>query len=128
MIPRLTELAAVDAQARAFARALKGAGFAGEVASDAASRVVGSTDNSIYQILPRLLVYPRSAADVELLFRVASRPEFASLTFTARGGGTGTNGQSLTSGVIVDLGRHLRAIEEPVLTPGASDMAGSGRR
>ena len=32
------------------------------------------------------------------------------MTLTARGGGTGTNGQSLTSGVVVDLGRHMTRI------------------
>ena len=34
------------------------------------------------------------------------------LKFTPRGGGTGTNGQSLTDGVSVDLSRHMNAILE----------------
>ena len=35
---------------------------------------------------------------------------FREITLTARGGGTGTNGQSLTAGLIVDLGRHMTRI------------------
>jgi hypothetical protein len=31
---------------------------------------------------------------------------------TARGGGTGTNGQSLTDGIVVDLSRHMNRILE----------------
>ena len=34
------------------------------------------------------------------------------MTFTARGGGTGTNGQSLTEGVAIDLSRHMNRIVE----------------
>ncbi|XQF93996.1 FAD-binding oxidoreductase (plasmid) [Pseudoalteromonas espejiana] len=35
-----------------------------------------------------------------------------SLTFGPRGGGTGTNGQSLTPGIVVDLSRYMREILE----------------
>ncbi len=110
MIPRLVELASVSRATSDYLDALRAAGFAGDIAADAASRVVGSTDNSIYQILPQALVYPRNSNDVRLLFRVASDARFKDLSFTARGGGTGTNGQSLTAGIVVDLARHMAAI------------------
>ena len=35
---------------------------------------------------------------------------FHDVALTARGGGTGTNGQSLTSGVVMDLSRHMAKI------------------
>ncbi len=44
--------------------------------------------------------------------QTASRDPFLSLTFGPRGGGTGTNGQSLTPGIIVDLSRYMREILE----------------
>lgn len=110
MIPRLDQLAPAHATTHAFLAALRRAGFSGDLAPDLATRVVGATDNSVYQILPQAIVYPRHAADVALLFRTANAEAFRSLTFTARGGGTGTNGQSLSEGVIVDLARHMRAI------------------
>src|SRR4029077_3743667 len=37
---------------------------------------------------------------------------------TARGGGTGTNGQALTSGVVMDLSRHMCDILELDLNAG----------
>ncbi|MBZ4242049.1 hypothetical protein LAN32_26845, partial [Mycobacterium tuberculosis] len=46
------------------------------------------------------------AADVALLARVAAEPRFKSLIFTPRGGGTGTNGQALNGGIIVDMSRY----------------------
>ncbi|HMG56119.1 MAG TPA: FAD-binding and (Fe-S)-binding domain-containing protein, partial [Kofleriaceae bacterium] len=69
-----------------------------------------ATDNSIYQILPQAIVYPRTREDVILVMRTAAQAPFREITLTARGGGTGTNGQSLTSGLIVDLGRHMTRI------------------
>ncbi|MFP1527574.1 FAD-binding oxidoreductase [Escherichia coli] len=35
-----------------------------------------------------------------------------SLIFTPRGGGTGTNGQALNQGIIVDMSRHMNRIIE----------------
>lgn len=110
MIPRLTELEPATETTRAFLEALRKRGFSGDFGDRLADRVVGSTDNSIYQILPQALLYPRSTADLRLLFALGQEPRFTSLTFTARGGGTGTNGQSLTSGLVVDVGRHLNRI------------------
>ncbi|UNA34117.1 FAD-binding oxidoreductase [Klebsiella pneumoniae subsp. pneumoniae] len=47
-----------------------------------------------------------------LLARVAAEPRFKSLIFTPRGGGTGTNGQALNSGIIVDMSRYMNRIIE----------------
>ena len=58
------------------------------------------------------MLFPRSQADVQCIFQLATQDEFANVTFTARGGGTGTNGQSLTEGVVVDLSRYMNRIVE----------------
>jgi FAD/FMN-containing dehydrogenase/Fe-S oxidoreductase len=111
VIPRLLELEPVSAKTRSFLEELRRSGFSGDLADDMATRVVGATDNSIYQLLPQAIVYPRTTADVVLLLRTAAAgPAGPGLTLTARGGGTGTNGQSLTSGVVVDVGRHMTKI------------------
>lgn len=96
----------------AFLDALRAAGFRGEIARDHASRTVLATDNSIYQRLPQSAVFPLDADDVQTLARVVSEPAHQSVRLTPRGGGTGTNGQSLTDGVIVDLSRHMNRIIE----------------
>lgn len=93
-----------------FLHALKESGFEGEMVADFATRTVLSTDNSIYQRFPQAAVFPRHEGDVRKLALLAARPEFQAVVLTARGGGTGTNGQSLTDGLVVDLSRHMNRI------------------
>ncbi len=89
---------------------LKSRGFLGELASDTASRIACSTDNSIYQIMPQAVAYPRCGSDIDLLVQVAQEEAFSSLRFYPRGGGTSTNGQSLGTGVVVDTSRFMRNV------------------
>jgi FAD/FMN-containing dehydrogenase/Fe-S oxidoreductase len=44
--------------------------------------------------------------------KLAGEERFRTVKFAPRGGGTGTNGQSLTDGVAVDLSRHINKILE----------------
>jgi FAD/FMN-containing dehydrogenase len=44
--------------------------------------------------------------------RLAAQERFKSLVFTPRGGGTGTNGQALNQGIIVDMSRYMNRIIE----------------
>lgn len=90
-----------------FLAALRAQGFAGEVAEDAASRTVYATDNSIYQLPPAAVVFPRDGSDIARLVRAAAE---TGMPVTPRGGGTGTNGQALTSGVCADVSRHMNRI------------------
>ncbi|MEL6892536.1 MAG: FAD-binding and (Fe-S)-binding domain-containing protein [Actinomycetota bacterium] len=81
------------------------------VATDLLSRVVHSTDNSIYQLLPAAVATPASAAEVSALLadnerRRSPRP------IVARGGATGTNGQSLTDGLVLDLKRCMQRVHD----------------
>ncbi|MGE8064399.1 D-2-hydroxyglutarate dehydrogenase YdiJ [Pseudomonas sp. NPDC089569] len=95
-----------------FLVALKAAGFRGEVGTDYASRTVLATDNSIYQRLPQAVVFPLDEQDVACVARLMAAPVYRGIKLTARGGGTGTNGQSLTDGIVVDLSRHMNRILE----------------
>ena len=83
-----------------FLNALSEGGFRGEIARDMGSRTVLATDNSIYQRLPQAAVFPVDSHDVAIVARLAARPEYKEVVLTPRGGGTGTNGQSLTDGVV----------------------------
>ncbi|QNU60841.1 FAD-binding and (Fe-S)-binding domain-containing protein [Vreelandella titanicae] len=95
-----------------FLQALKTRGFEGEIAPDYANRTVLATDNSIYQRLPQAAVYPKHAEDLERLTRLVAQTTHRSIVLTPRGGGTGTNGQSLTDGIVVDVSRHMNQILE----------------
>ncbi|MDP7464562.1 MAG: FAD-binding oxidoreductase, partial [SAR324 cluster bacterium] len=85
-------------------------GFCGELRHDFGTRLVTATDNSIYQITPQAVVYPRNAEDIQRALRLATEPRFQDIKITPRGGGTGTNGQSLSAGIILDCSRHLNRI------------------
>lgn len=75
-----------------------------------ADRLTMSTDNSIYQLLPDAVIFPRSTNDVAIIASLAADGHFASLAFTPRGGGTGTNGQALNQGIVVDMSRYMTGI------------------
>lgn len=112
MIPQISQAPGLVQLVLTFLEALQQQGFTGDSATSYADRLTMSTDNSIYQLLPDAVLFPRSTADVALIARVAAEPRFASLVFTPRGGGTGTNGQSLNQGIVVDMSRHMNRILE----------------
>ncbi|SFH77582.1 FAD-binding and (Fe-S)-binding domain-containing protein [Modicisalibacter xianhensis] len=112
MIARLDSLSRVDSRYVAFLDALREAGFAGDIAPDYANRTVLATDNSIYQRLPQAVLYPRDADDLVRIARLTGQATFRDIVLTPRGGGTGTNGQSLTDGLVVDVSRHMNRILE----------------
>lgn len=112
MIPKLTQAPGILAEVQLYLEALQQQGFRGEIATHYADRLTLATDNSIYQNLPAAILFPVSQQDIVLLTTLASQQRYKSISFTARGGGTGTNGQSLNSGIIVDMSRHMDQILE----------------
>ncbi|MGH8439394.1 MAG: D-2-hydroxyglutarate dehydrogenase YdiJ [Pseudomonas sp.] len=111
MIARLTGTAPATLYPD-FLEALRAAGFRGQLSADYATRTVLATDNSIYQRLPQAAVFPQDAEDVARIAALMAEPRFKAVKLTPRGGGTGTNGQSLTDGIVVDLSRHMNSILE----------------
>ncbi|HEY2455258.1 MAG TPA: FAD-binding and (Fe-S)-binding domain-containing protein [Scandinavium sp.] len=112
MIPQISQAPGVVQLVLNFLQALEQQGFTGDTATRYADRLTMATDNSIYQLLPDAVVFPRSTADVALLSRIADEERFRTLIFTPRGGGTGTNGQALNQGIIIDMSRHMNRIIE----------------
>jgi len=112
MIPRLSEVETTEVIYLQFIDALKQKGFTGDLNPDYANRIALSTDNSIYQMLPQGVLYPRTTDDLILIAKLAYEERFADVKMSARGGGTGTNGQSLTDGLIVDVSKHMNQVLE----------------
>ncbi|PLR41574.1 hypothetical protein CYR55_01700 [Chimaeribacter californicus] len=110
MIPQISQAPGLIQRVLDFLEALKKNGFNGDTATSYADRLIMATDNSVYQLMPDAVVFPRSTADVALLARLAAEERFRSLVFTPRGGGTGTNGQALNSGIVVDMSRYMNRI------------------
>jgi FAD/FMN-containing dehydrogenase len=94
-----------------FLQVLEQQGFTGDTATSYADRLTMATDNSVYQLLPDA-VFSAFDGGRGLLARVAAEERFKSLIFTPRGGGTGTNGQALNGGIIVDMSRYMNRIIE----------------
>lgn len=118
MIPKLNQSPGQTIATKAYLHALTQQGFCGDIGHRYADRLTMATDNSIYQNLPDAILFPRSGDDLVMAMSLASQPEYRELVFTPRGGGTGTNGQSLNQGIIVDLSRHMNHILEINLEQG----------
>lgn len=112
MLPRLHELDPTQAIYVAFLEALQQSGFKGDINTDYANRVVLATDNSIYQQVPQAVLFPHDVSDVRKLCRLVAQEQWRPIVIAPRGGGTGTNAQSLTDGIVVDLSKHMNAILE----------------
>lgn len=110
MIPRLEHPVSAEPVSAGFFEQLIEARFAGDIETRASTRTVYATDNSIYQVEPQAVLFPRGAEDLQTLVRLLAKPPFAGLVVAPRGGGTGTNGQSLTSGIVVDCSRHMNRV------------------
>ncbi|HKV44861.1 MAG TPA: FAD-linked oxidase C-terminal domain-containing protein [bacterium] len=81
----------------------------GEVRFDAVSRVLYSTDASIYEIEPIGVVIPRDADDVQATLEVAHR---ARVPVLPRGGGTSLAGQAVGHAVVLDFSKYMNRILE----------------
>ncbi|MDO6463574.1 D-2-hydroxyglutarate dehydrogenase YdiJ [Pseudoalteromonas carrageenovora] len=112
MIATITQQDAATELVANYLSTIKNQGFRGDTDASYATRLTASTDNSIYQQIPQGVIFPKTEKDIQLALQTASRDPFLSLTFGPRGGGTGTNGQSLTPGIVVDLSRYMREILE----------------
>jgi len=95
-----------------YLKALKETDFKGDIEASYGARVVASTDNSVYQVLPQAIIYPKIADDINQVVALINSHAFihSGLSITMRGGGTGTNGQSLNESVILDTSRYLNNI------------------
>ena len=88
-------------------RALEATGC--EVRADLLTRVLYSTDASIYKIEPQAVAFPSSAGETGRLLAAAAE---AGLEITPRGAGTGLAGGAVGSGLVVDLARANRSISD----------------
>lgn len=91
-----------------FEAALRSA-ISGEVRFDLATRILYSTDASIYQVKPIGAAFPRSGDEVAVCVDIAGR---YGIPIIPRGSGSSLAGQAIGPGLILDCSRHLRQILE----------------
>jgi FAD/FMN-containing dehydrogenase/Fe-S oxidoreductase len=81
----------------------------GSVRFDQGSRLLYSTDASMYQVEPIGVVIPRDADDVAAAFDVARAQRVALLP---RGGGTSLTGQTVNRALVLDFSQHMNEVVE----------------
>src|SRR6516164_6805494 len=81
----------------------------GEVRFDRASRLMYSTDASIYEIEPIGVVIPRTHEDVFATMEVARDFKVPVLP---RGAGTSLAGQAVADAIVIDMSKHLNRVLE----------------
>ena len=110
MIPQLPKTHSIAPQYALFLKELQNAGFCGDINSDQATRLVASTDNSVYQIVPQAVIFPRHIEDLKKIFDLMNQERFKKIKVTPRGGGTGTNGQALSYELVIDVTKYMNQI------------------
>lgn len=85
------------------------AAVSGEVRFDKVSKVLYSTDASVYQIEPIGVVVPKTREDIVRAHAVCRRH---GCSITMRGGGTSQAGQAIGEGLQIDLSKHYSRLLE----------------
>lgn len=83
--------------------------FMGDIRNDLASRILYSTDASIYQIEPQGVVIPRNHDDLQAAVELAAKYKIPVL---ARGAGSSLAGQAIGDALILDVSRWLDSVIE----------------
>jgi FAD/FMN-containing dehydrogenase/Fe-S oxidoreductase len=83
--------------------------ISGDVRFDPMSRLLYSTDASMYQVEPIGVVVPRDADDVQAAIEVARKNRVAVLP---RGGGTSLTGQTVNHALVLDFSRWMHRVLE----------------
>lgn len=81
----------------------------GDLRIDEYSRVLYSTDASLYQMMPHGVLIPRTAEDVHAAVELAAKYNVAVLP---RGGGSSLAGQCVNEALVIDHSRHLNQVLE----------------
>ncbi|MBC8201732.1 MAG: FAD-binding oxidoreductase [Planctomycetes bacterium] len=89
---------------------VEASGFEGAIATDECARTIASTDNSIWQVLPQVVIAPKSQTGVAQVVKILSDKAHKSISITPRGGGTSTAGQTLTNSIVLDCKRYMHRI------------------
>jgi FAD/FMN-containing dehydrogenase len=92
--------------------ALKKSGFEGDIDASPVTRDVYSHDASLFEIRPKVVVFPKHSQDVQLVVKeVAKRKKKdPSLSVTARSAGTDMSGGAINDSIIMDFNRYFNKI------------------
>ena len=86
----------------------------GDVATDEETLKKHSRDASVFEVMPKVVVFPKDTEDVESLVKFVSdnKEKYPELSLTGRSAGTGMDGGSLSESIIVDFTKYFNNIKE----------------
>ena len=84
-------------------------GVEGDIHFDRYSRLLYSTDASIYQIEPIGVVVPRHKGDVQAVIEIANK---LNVSVLPRGGGTSLAGQTVGHSIVLDFSKYMQNVLE----------------
>lgn len=70
-------------------------------------RIAFASDASFYRLIPQAVIQPKTTDEIKHLFRFSHEHQ---IPLCFRAGGTSLSGQAITDGILVDVGRHWRAV------------------
>ena len=94
--------------------ALAQSGFKGDVDDAPATLDAYSHDASMFEVVPKLVIAPKTSKDVEAAVKIVAerKAHDPHLSLTARSAGTDMSGAAINDSVIVDFNRHLNKFIE----------------
>ncbi len=81
----------------------------GDLRTDTYSRMLYSTDASLYQVMPYGVLIPKTVDDVQAAVELAARYK---IPIVPRTSGSSLNGQAINEALIIDMSRHLDKVLE----------------
>lgn len=81
----------------------------GEVKFDPLTTIIYSQDASVYALRPLAVAFPKNTNDISKIVQFASQHK---IPIVPRGAGTSLGGQTITRGIVMDIGRYMNAILE----------------
>lgn len=87
-------------------------GFSGDIDDAAGTLEFYSHDASMFEIKPKLMIAPKTAADVIVATQLVAEKKQAmpELSITARSGGTDMSGAAINDSIIMDFNRYLTSV------------------
>lgn len=88
--------------------------FAGEIDITDATRETYSHDASLFELKPKVVVYPKNSSDIQQLVRwvVNRKDDVPGLNITPRSAGTDMSGGAVGDSIVADMTRYFTGISE----------------
>ena len=86
--------------------------FRGEISANAQTLDSYSKDASLFQVRPRIVVFPQDRDDVKRIVSFVRAYKEEKLSITCRAGGSDMSGGPLGEGIILDMTKHMNKVLE----------------